>query len=262
MNRVNFAVVADIHYGPDIQGKLGTTALNCLQDFRNAVAQENPDAIFRLGDDISSTVAAADHKAHQDIEAEFNQMAQPTYFIDGNHDRRAIGTRQQSHSVDVGDYRFLMWCPNVKLPSPIGLYLPQNDIDWLDQELQQTDKPTVVFSHIPLDNDPADNRRDLAWNKYTGLGSYYPQGPQIRQMMEQSGKVVLCMAGHRHTDQLKTYNGIHYITQQSLTERIAGQNPPTPHGAYSFIEINDNNIIYRRRGVQQQTFHLPRKPTI
>jgi Icc protein len=262
MNRVKFAVVADIHYGPDIAGKLGTTALNCLQDFRNAVAAQNPDLVARLGDDITSSSLIEDQKSHKTIEAEFNQIAAPTYFVDGNHDRKAVGIRQTSHTQDVNGHRFIFWCPNVKLPSPIGLYLPQPDINWLEHELKNTDRPTIVFSHIPLDNEPADSRKDLAWNKFKGLGSYYSEGPKIRKMMEDCGKVVLCMAGHRHVDQLKTLNGIHYITQQSLTQQVPGAAAHTPYNAQGFVEIDSQSIIYKRSGEFPQSYFLPRKPVI
>lgn len=262
MNRVHFGVIADIHYGPDINRKLGTTALTCLKDFEKAVKRENPDFVARLGDDISSTTLAEDQQRNATIEAEFNRMAMPSYTVDGNHDRQLRGIRQQSHVKDVNGHRFIFWCPNVRLPSPIGLYLPQADIDWLEREVKNSDKPAVIFSHIPLDNEADDNRRDMAFNKYIGLGSYYPQGPQIRKMLEQSGKVVLCMAGHRHQDQLKTLNGIHYITQQSLTEAVSGQTPPKPYGAYSFVEITDSSITYRRQGEGSHAYFLPRKPVI
>ncbi len=262
MNRVSFAVVTDIHHGPDTLGKLGTTALNCLKDFKKAISMVNPDAIVCMGDDITSVNMIDDLKSHKTIEDEFNKMAMPSYRVDGNHDRHYVGVRQTSHAQDINGHRFLFWCPNVKLPSPIGLYLPQSDIDWLSHELKTTDKPTIVISHIPLDNEPDDNRRDLAFNKYVGLGSYYPQGPQIRKMMEDCKKVVLCMAGHRHIDQLKTLNGIHYITQQSLTEKVAGAATPTPHNAFGFVEITDKFVIYRKQGVQPQSYFLPRKPII
>lgn len=262
MNRVNFGVIADIHYGPDIAAKLGTTALTCLGDFKKAVKRENPDFIARLGDDISSTSPSEDRNRHATIEAEFNRMATPTYTVDGNHDRHLRGIRQQSHVKDVNGHRFIFWCPNVRLPSPIGLYLPQADIDWLALEVKNSDKPTIVFSHIPLDNEAEDNRRDLTFNKYTGLSFYYPQGPQIRDILEQSGKVVLCMAGHQHRDRLKTMNGIHYITQQSLTEEVSGLYPPKPYGAFSFVEITDTTIAFRRLGERAHNYTLQRKPVI
>lgn len=262
MNRVKFGVVADIHLGPDINTKLGTTALSCLGDFGKAVKGEAPDFLARLGDDISSVTLAQDRQRQAAIEAEFNRMAVPHYKIDGNHDRKLLPVPQQSHVQDINGFRFIFWCPNVRLPSTIGLYLPQFDIDWLEREVMTSDKPTVVFSHVPLDNDAADNLNDLRFNGFKGQGQFYPQGAQVRKILEDSKKVILCMAGHRHTDRTRTMNGIHYITLQSLTEAVPHTSPAKPFGAFGFVEIKDRDIMFIRRGAQPSNAQLKARPVI
>lgn len=262
MNRVRFAVVTDIHYGPDVRGKLGTTALSCVQDFRKAACDFNADFIARLGDDITSQGPKRDLHDTQTIEQEFAKACTPVHFLDGNHDGRHIGQRNLSYYKDYNGHRFIFWNPNVRLPSPIGLFLPDKDIKWLKSVLDKTSTPTIVFSHIPLDNEPDDNRRDLHFNRHVGMSSYYPQGPQVRKIMEDSGKVILCMAGHRHVDQIKTINGIHYITQQALTEDVREIDETKPYNAQGFLEINSDNIKYERRGEIPYSANFQRRAPI
>jgi hypothetical protein len=130
-----------------------------------------------------------------------------------------------------------------------------DEIQWLKDDLAKTSLPCILFSHIPLDNLPGETVHDKDDPAKWIFPSHYDEGEEIRKILEDSGKVRLCMAGHRHLNRHREINGIHYIIHQSLTQK----NPNTGHarGAHSIIEIDDKAVRIKGYGVGQNTRVLP-----
>jgi hypothetical protein len=86
-------------------------------------------------------------------------------------------------------------------------YIPQEEIMWLKQELEDDQYYYVIFSHHSLTND----------FKKRGISNRV----EIRDILEQRNsvekKVLLCMNGHDHGDDLKVVNGIPYYTVNSMS---------------------------------------------
>ncbi len=255
MDKVRFAVITDIHYGPDAGSKYGSKAASLLNVFTKAAAGYDLDCIVDMGD----RVTAHDHdeavKNMQDVKAQFNKVAVPTYSVIGNHDllhmtreenAQIMGNPGTSYSRDVKGYHFVFFNPPLDLAHN-GLHMSQEELDWLEKDLASTDKPTIVFSHVPLDNDESDNKSGRAASKSDRLYFFYPEGPQVREIMEKSGKVIMAMAGHRHTNRYREINGIHYITQQSLVQAYE-KHYRKPHRAWTIIDIEDDEILVRLKG--------------
>lgn len=268
MGKLRFAVVTDIHYGFDVGNKLGSKAPRLMEQFVKAVNRVNPDCVIDMGDRISCRNRDMDIGYLKQVKGHFNAVAAPVHHLIGNHDARFMsrndneqitGSPATSYTRDYNGYRLLFWNPNVSITTREGLRLTPDDMKWLRDTLAQADKPVILFSHVPLDNDPKDYEEEV--REYTGIAGrfYYAQGHEVRKIMEESGKVIMCMAGHRHSKRHREINGIHYITQQSMTSSWHGTRRPT--GAYAFVEVEDKTINIQLRGTDTKGFTLVPKPT-
>ena len=264
---IRFAVVTDIHYGFDRANKKGSRAPKLMDRFVKVANGNNIDFSVDMGDRVSFSTPDKDRHYLGQLTQHFNQRATPHYSIHGNHDlynlTRAenaaiLGRDTESRTVDIGDYTLILWSPNTNGRDGDG-YLSAwaEHVDWFEQALNSTTKPCIVFSHVPLDNSMQDDLNTrLSPGKY--FPAFYAEGAQVRKMMEDSGKVILCMAGHRHRNRHQNINGIHYITQQSLVQRHEKLGKPI--GAFSVVTIGQADIKIKGYGIRQPDYTLPRFP--
>lgn len=262
---LRFAVVTDIHYGFDINNKKGSKAPKLMDRFVKVANGNGVDFSVDMGDRVILKTPADDAHYLKQLTHHFNQRSGPHYSINGNHDLKnlsradnaaILGYSPESQLVDVGDYNLILWSPNVNGRDGDG-YLSAwaSHIDWFRDALTRATKPCIVFSHVPLDNSAADDEY-IEKNLTNYFPAFYREGKDIRKMMEDSGKVILCMAGHRHRNQHHEINGIHYITQQSLVQRhtVLGR----AIGAFSLVTIDDASIRITGYGIRQPSFLLSR----
>jgi alkaline phosphatase len=266
---VYFAVVTDIHYGFDKGNKKGSRAPVLIDRFIKAANTNRVDFAVELGDRvIATTDAEADERYQQKLSDHFNALAAPLYSVDGNHDvwHRP---RRPSRAVRHGDVTLLLWNPDLSLwkrqdkddptapPAIRGLHASDEDIQWLKDALAAAETPCIVFSHIPLDNQPKDDVTALKRDRYPNF-SYYSQGAQIRKILEDSGKVRQCFHGHRHRNRHREINGIHYFTLQSLVQR--NENTGHARGAFYMVRIDENQIAVKGYGPGQRSYIIPLQP--
>lgn len=264
---LRFAVVTDIHYGFDSGKKKGSRAPKLMDRFVRVANTNAVDFSIDLGDRIS--LSAPDKERHYlgQLTDHFNQRSSPHYSIYGNHDlynltradhAAAIGRDGSSQIIHTDQATMILWSPNTNGRDGDG-YLSawQSHIDWLEKALAAATGPCVVFSHVPLDNTTDDDKGiQLGENKF--FPGFYVEGANIRKIMEDSGKVILCMAGHRHRNRHQDINGIHYITQQSLVQRHRTLGRAI--GAFSVVAIDDTQIKITGYGIRQPDYTLPRHP--
>ncbi len=247
MAKLKAAFITDVHYGFDIGNNLGSKAPRLMKAFIRAVNKFLPDIIIDGGDRVSAKSEERDRRHTNEYLRHFNEAAAPLEYIDGNHDAKNLG-RRPSYSKDIGGFHLVFWNPNVDIPKT-GLRLDAADLEWLRRDLAKTDKKTILFSHVPLDNVREDEE--------TGIDRrfYYGEGGKARQILEESGKIVLCLHGHHHRNRHREINGIHYITQQSFTQEWR-EKYRIPAGAFSFIEADDDKITIRLQGKHKKTYEL------
>lgn len=264
MAKVKAAVITDVHYGFDFRDKLGSKAPRLMDYFIKAVNKYGPDLIVDMGDRVSSKDKASDTQYMQQYCDHFNKAAAPAYFIPGNHDIRFLSRDENaaitggpavSESIDVGGAHMVFWKPEYVFGED-GIELRPEDIDWLKDDLEQAKgKPAFVFSHVPLDNESGEELGTIT--KYY----FWTQGEKVREIMEQAGNVVLCMAGHRHNNRHKEINGIHYVTQQSFTNQWK-EHYRVPARAWSKLEYDadNDNLTVKLEGKFQKTYNLTPRP--
>lgn len=259
---VRFAVVTDIHYGLDKANKKGLQAPRLIDRFVRVANKRKADFAVDIGDRVTTTNAADDRKHMTSLKDHFNKLAMPKYAVLGNHDlyrmsradnEQILGVPSVSHTHTANGYTLVFWNPVMRIPGTRGFTATADDLLWLKDTLAAAPGKCIVFSHIPLDNTPEDDRR-THMRDGKPHASFFPQGQDIRKIMEDSGKVILCMSGHRHRNRHQNLNGIHYITQQSLVQRH-----PTkykPRGAFSIVDIDGTDIKIRGFGLGQPNYAL------
>lgn len=88
-----------------------------------------------------------------------------------------------------------------------GAYLPQEQLTWLQQELQAHTCPTLIFSHQPF----IDRQRSV------------DNADQFFELIKQHPHVKLCINGHTHIDQLIRHNGVWFLTINSMSNFWVGE---------------------------------------
>ncbi len=257
---MKIGVVADIHFGPDKGTKLGSRAPQLLQKFFAACEEENVDFVVDLGDRINNpgfrtTEASAEEDARMMREAGelFAACPRPRWHITGNHDALHLERSQIAELMDapvgsrylrIGNADLILWDATVH-PSDGTVALSQEDLQWLKRALRMVQGPAVVCAHIPFDDGSMAGNPYFSgrWRPY----ATYANGAEARALIEQSGKVVLCLAGHTHWFQMNVIGGIAYVTVPSLTE--SATTGGEPEGAYAIVDVGER-VSVRIGGVR------------
>jgi predicted phosphodiesterase len=224
---ISIGLISDIHYGPDQGTKRGSLAPALFSKFAEWTQDAEIELVVDLGDRISDVDHEADLQEARVVGAAFAALTIPHFHLVGNHDvhrltieenEAALGLPLCSASVDIGGFHLVFFNANAKLSYDHGFSLPQSDLDWLHQDLAATTLPTVIFSHVPLNN--GSMQGNFYFDKTAPHHAGYPaaQSEQIRDIIERSNKVVLCINGHTHWNAYHCIDGIHYVTIPSLTE--------------------------------------------
>jgi HAD superfamily hydrolase (TIGR01450 family) len=259
---LRLALVTDIHHGGAKLTKRGDAALPLLSEFARHVNRTRPDLVIDLGDRISDIDAATDRRLQAEVGAAMAQIEVPRLHLLGNHDLEhlgpadnaaALGCDMAHRVLDRGGCRIVLWQADVSVDWSRGLTATDADLDWLRATLRASDAPTVVCSHLPLDNASMEGNYYFQNNpQFAGYGN----GPAIRRILRESGNVILCLAGHTHWNRLTTLDGIPFITVQSLTESFTTAGEAS--AAWAEVEVGDD-IRWRTWGNDPIEMRLPRR---
>lgn len=243
---LTIAIVSDVHHGPDRGTKKGSNTLKVFERFVEFANSVEPDFTVDLGDRISDTDHETDLKYAKEIAAEFNNISGDVFHILGNHDiaelsvdenKEILPSKVASMSFDKENFHFIFWNTNPHLDQEAGFSLREEDLVWLEKDLASTLLPTIIFTHVPLDN--GSMKGNFYFDKDYAHHASYPelQGEKIRAVIERSEKVVLCVNGHAHWNAYHCIDGIHYVTIPSLTETFLTW--PDPCEAYAKLSIGE-----------------------
>lgn len=223
-NIIRFGLCTDIHNdnAPD-----GCERLAAFIDRMN---EENVDFIIQLGDFC--------HPIPDNVNflTIWDRFEGPKYHLLGNHDMDTcdkrtimnfIGMEQNYYSFDQGDYHFVVLDANYIKHDGQYLdyehgnyfrhggeipYVTDEQLEWLKEDLNNTGKRTIIFSHQSLENqwDGIRNRDQLhsilvSANEHAGYS-----------------KVIACLNGHNHLDAVTTIDGIHYVEINSMSYQWLG----------------------------------------
>jgi calcineurin-like phosphoesterase family protein len=193
-----------------------------LQAFIDEAAQQELDFIIQLGD------FCRPYNYNLEFMSIWNSFPGKKYHVIGNHDMDGGFTREEVvtywdiparyYSFDLKGYHFVILDGNDKDPSPdrpggYARYIGREQLNWLEKDLEQSQLPTVVFSHQGLDNDLG------------GIHNATSTRLVLERANERAGfrKVQLVFSGHHHQDYHNTINGIHYLQINSMSYQWLGE---------------------------------------
>jgi len=217
--------------------------------------------LVELGDFKDQNSPPVEHRTLsylQAIESVFQKFDGQTYHVLGNHDTDSLSKKQflsnientgidsnkSSYSFDFNDFHFVVLDANYKSDGDdydhgnfdwTDANIPPAELKWLKQDLAATHKPVIVMIHQLLD----------------GTGSVYVKNANnVRQVLEQSGKVLAVFQGHHHDGHYSRINGIHYYTLKAMIE-----GPGPENNSYAIVEVLPDmsiNITGYRKAVSKQ----------
>ena len=253
---VRFGIVTDCHYAKIPYAKrkypVGDAAYSesaaKLAEFVAVMNREKPDFAIELGDfkdmgpDKESTIGYL-----EEIERVFAGFDGPRYHVAGNHDFDCL-TREEFFSrvpnagqvSRTGYYSFFrngvkFVVLNACFDSAMKPYdcsnpwndanVPQEELEWLESELQAAPGRAVVFCHQCL------------------TSAFEPQhvvknAAQVRAILEKSGKVKAVFTGHQHSGLIDIAGGITYYSLRALV-----LNSGVEENAYALAEMYSSGEI-------------------
>ncbi|MBT3604651.1 MAG: alkaline phosphatase [Candidatus Latescibacteria bacterium] len=248
---MHFGMVTDMHYADaDTRGvRHYRESLPKLEECITFMNEQKVSFLIELGDlkDQGPDAKEADTLTYlETIEAAFSKFEGPRYHVLGNHDMDSISKEQflaraentginkeasyysfdqaglhfvvldACYTTDGADYdhgNFSWKDPNI----------PQKQCDWLKEDLASTSKPTLVFVHQLLDGETSHCVKNAA---------------QVRQILQDSQKVLAAFHGHNHVGQYSHIEGIHYYTLKAVVEGSGEEN-----NSYATVDIYDDNSV-------------------
>ncbi len=213
---LRFGICADLH--KDIMHDADAR----LQAFINASLERDLDFIIQLGD------FCRPYDYNLDLMSIWNSYPGKRYHVIGNHDMDGGFTREQVvkywdaigtyYSFDCKGFHFIVLDGNDEDSSPdrssgYARFIGEEQLEWLEEDLDKTKLPTFVFCHQGLDND---------------LGGIY-NATKSRLVLERANeraginKVKVVFSGHHHQDYHNVINGIHYIQINSMSYQWLGE---------------------------------------
>ncbi len=266
--KLTFGVISDVHE------ELQADAKDRLKKFLADADGRSLDFIIQLGD------MSHGNKAQEMMDI-WNTYAGPRYSVLGNHDldhankEKIVRIQQMEgpyYSFDAGPFHCVALDLNhVRKDGQIvdfdhgNYYVDSKDRDlispeelaWLCEDLEATDKPTILFSHQGLDE---------VWD-----GMACPNRSEVRALFreinQKQKKVVACFCGHHHVDAYSQIEGVHYVQINSASYHWVdgdvhfskGNMAEYKDGLYAFVTLDLDADRLLIEG--QQSEFLPPAPT-
>ncbi len=253
---LRFAMVTDLHYAnkPPAGSRHYRETPAKLTEAAEQFRQRRPDFLVELGDLIDAADSVELEMEYLErIDQDFSAIAEHRHYVLGNHcvdtltKEEFLGKVGQARSFDSFDlkgYHFVKLdsCfrhdgtpyqrKNFEWTDP---NIPAQERDWLRADLAETARPTIVFAHQRLD-----------------VGSPYgvKNAQQVRQILEESKKVLAVFQGHSHKNDYQEIGGIHYCTLVALVEGSGIEN-----NGYAIAELDEAGTILIHGFRRQATYN-------
>ena len=235
---LRIGLVTDLHYAdkPPSGTRHHRESLTKVAEAAKRFDQEKPDLIVCLGDLIDTAPSLDAEKGYlKRILKEFSGMPGKHHYVLGNHcvenltkpEFLGIVAQEKSYySFDANGYHFVVLdACFTSSGAPYGrknfkwadAKIPSAELEWLKADLRQSPHKSIVFAHQCLDVIPPFGVKN---------------GPEVRKILEDSGKVLAVLQGHFHFGNYQEVGGLHYCTLQAVVEGSGADN-----NAYAMMEI-------------------------
>ncbi len=211
-----------------------------IQTFVDSMMIANPDFIIELGD----FGTPAQEYAHLfDI---WNSFPGDKFHVIGNHEMDGGYSRQQAveyrqmdnsyYSFAKNRFQFIVLDGNdSKTENEKGYkqYIGTQQFTWLQNELEKSKHPIVIFSHQGLTTYPGVDGDEYGLENAEEIRAIL----ELHNKQNRENRVIACFNGHSHYDYAENVNDIWYITINSMSYHWMGK--PFMHIRYS-SEVDKN----------------------
>lgn len=247
---LSFGIVTDSHYADrDTEGaRHYRESISKMEAAMAEMNARNVDFVVHLGD-FKDQAKHPDEASTLDflvrIEKAFAKYRGPRYHVLGNHDMDSITKAQflshventgidpklSYYSFDRNGVHFVVLDGNFTQSGTAyekgnfhwtDAFIPDDQLQWLKRDLQSTTLPCIVFVHQLIDDHQgAEDKKYCLSN-----------GAAVRQVLNNSGKVVAVFQGHRHEERYSEIGNIHYCTLPGMVDHSGLEN-----NSFSIVEV-------------------------
>lgn len=201
------------------------------------------DLVINLGDFIHDESPEKDIEIYKEAVSLLSTKTLTKHVL-GNHDKKnisretfatLIGEEKSYYSFDLGNYHHVVLDGNAIEPRG-PMYLSEEQLVWLKEDLDKTQLKTIVYCHHPLDNQSMDDNY------------YFKERPErasvnnkffVRNVLKKSGKVLAVFSGHTHFYAKQEIDGITYFTIPSFMENDGKH---APQAEYGIATVEGDNV--------------------
>jgi alkaline phosphatase len=258
---LRLGLVTDPHYAdkPPAGNRYFRESLGKVAEAAKRLQADKPDLTVSLGDLVDSAASLeAEKAALRRVVHELAALAGPHHYVLGNHCVEnltkpeflaIVGQARSFDSFDAGGYHFVILDSCFRSDgAPYGrknfrwgdAQVPPAEREWLRADLQQTPHKTIVLAHQCLDL-PA------------------PMGvtnaSQVREILEESGKVLAVIQGHFHYGNYQELGDVHYCTLSAIVEGTGAKN-----NSYALLDLLPGDAIRITGFCKQKSYHWQPQP--
>lgn len=241
---LHVGLVTDLHYAdkPPAGSRHYRETPGKLREAAEQIGRKTPEFIVELGDFIDAADSVDVELGYlKRINRDFSAICQHRHYVLGNHCvytltkqefLDSVEQKESYYSFDSGEFHFVVLDSCFRSDGePYGRKnfqwtdpnIPADEVEWLRTDLKNTTKKTVVFAHQRLD----------VSNHYGVNNSV-----DVRQVLEESGKVLAVLQGHSHKNDHIDIGGIHYCTLVAMVEGSGADN-----NGYSVMSLGGDGTI-------------------
>jgi 3',5'-cyclic-AMP phosphodiesterase len=266
---MRFALISDVHLGPlaSHQGKLRKLT-HLSEDLINAFVRRmrdevRPDLVINLGDVIEDESPEKDRERYRQFVAMLREIDKPVLHVAGNHDTINLTAAELcamwGHATDATysqDHHGIHFAVLRTIEHrDERIELPAAQIEWLKRDLAATKLPAIVLMHHPASEMRLEGNR---WFEKFPHVCRVVERRALREVIQNSGKVLAVFNGHVHWNHFDVIAGIPYITLQSLIENLDDDAPGRVAAAYAVCDLDERRLVVTVHGAEQVRYQIER----
>jgi UDP-2,3-diacylglucosamine pyrophosphatase LpxH len=243
-SELRIGLITDLHYAdrPPSGTRFYRETPAKLSEALERFERDKTEMVIELGDLVDAADSVDGEKEYlRRIVKDLSAAPGQHHFVVGNHcvytltkaEFLEVVERERTYySFDSGNHHFIILDACFRQDGiPYGrknsqwtdANLSPVELEWLAADLKATAHKAIVFVHQRLDLDELPGIRNAV---------------AVRQILEQSGKVLAVLQGHYHKNYYREINGIHYCTLAAMIEGSGKEN-----SAYARLDILPDHTL-------------------
>lgn len=252
---LRIGLITDLHHAdkPAAGNRFYRETIAKLNSAAAEFQKSRLDFVVEMGDLIDAAESVETELCYlRTVNREFSKLSSDRHYVLGNHCvetltkaefLQEVGQKESYYPFDRAGFHFIVLDACFRNDGvPYGrknskwndANIPPAELEWLREDLQSTNLPTLVFVHQRLDVTTDHGVKNCV---------------DVRDVLKNSGHVLAVFQGHSHQNDLKDIDGIHYCTLVAIVEGSGLENS----GA-SLLELHDDGTIHLTGFRTQKTY--------